>query len=228
MYKIFEQLADSRKVTPYFVSKETGVSFSTLSSWKNGHYHPKDDKLQKIADYFEVPLAFLKGTQDTIQCPTCNMEYNPLDDKSGVKHRAYHKKFLDVQKRYHVTIPSRAEVEQERMDALSILRDVKYDKFRRISAFNTYAKTDFICALYESDFELDTSMDKYIKERAELLSPDNAISLNLCNEIRSEFGVDEYKEKTSITEREYKIICRYRDLSEDVAAAIDRILELDK
>ena len=43
-------------------SKETGVSTATLSSWKAGDYVPKIDKLQKIADYFGVPVTyFLAG-----------------------------------------------------------------------------------------------------------------------------------------------------------------------
>lgn len=226
MYKIFEKLSKSRNVTPYFVSKETGVAYSTLSAWKKGSYHPKDDKLEIIADYFDVPLAYLKGTQKDLQCSVCHMDYNPIDEKSNAKHTAYHEKFLEVQHRYHVTIPSRAEAEQERMDALSILRDVKYDKFRRISAFNTYAKLDFICYLYDSDFETDADLDAHVKAQAELLRPDNAISLNLCNEIRSEFGVDEYKEDSKITEREYKIICKYRELPEEVANVIDKILDV--
>ena len=36
MYEIFEQLLKKRKITPYRVSKETGVPQSTLSDWKRG------------------------------------------------------------------------------------------------------------------------------------------------------------------------------------------------
>lgn len=61
MYEVFEKLCESRNVTPYKVSKETGVSRSTLSDWKKGRSRPKLDKLQLIADYFGVPLdAFTK------------------------------------------------------------------------------------------------------------------------------------------------------------------------
>lgn len=59
MYEIFSKLLQEFNVTPYKVSKETGVSQSTLSDWKRGISTPKQDKLQKIADYFNVSLEYL-------------------------------------------------------------------------------------------------------------------------------------------------------------------------
>ena len=59
MYKIFEELCRKNDITPYRVSKETGVASSTLSDWKNGKSSPKQDKLQLIADFFDVPVSYL-------------------------------------------------------------------------------------------------------------------------------------------------------------------------
>lgn len=59
MYEIFEKLLDEHNVTAYRVSKETGVTTATLTSWKQGKYTPKPEKLQKIADYFGVSLEYL-------------------------------------------------------------------------------------------------------------------------------------------------------------------------
>lgn len=59
MYEIFSKLLQEFNVTPYKVSKETGVSQSTLSDWKRGISTPKQDKLQKLADYFNVSLEYL-------------------------------------------------------------------------------------------------------------------------------------------------------------------------
>ena len=58
MYEYFEYLLQKFGVTPYKVSKETGVSQSTLSDWKRGISTPKNDKLQKIAEYFNVPITY--------------------------------------------------------------------------------------------------------------------------------------------------------------------------
>lgn len=59
MYEYFQNLLDKYGVTAYKVAKETGVTTATLTNWKHGKYTPKPDKLQKIADYFGVPLSYL-------------------------------------------------------------------------------------------------------------------------------------------------------------------------
>lgn len=61
MYELFQRLLDAKGVTAYRVSKETGISTSTLTQWKKGVSNPKPDKLQKIADYFGVPLSYFYG-----------------------------------------------------------------------------------------------------------------------------------------------------------------------
>ena len=63
-YEIFEKLCDERGVKPAQVSKGTGISTATLSSWKKGKYTPKSDKLQLIADYFGVSLDYLKSGEE--------------------------------------------------------------------------------------------------------------------------------------------------------------------
>lgn len=59
MYSIFEKLLEEKGVTAYRVSKETGVGRSTFTDWKNGRSVPKQDKLQKIADFFNVSVDYL-------------------------------------------------------------------------------------------------------------------------------------------------------------------------
>lgn len=59
MYSIFEQLLQKHGVSSYKISKETGIAQSVFSAWKNGISTPKQDKLQKIADYFNVSVEYL-------------------------------------------------------------------------------------------------------------------------------------------------------------------------
>lgn len=59
MYEIFEKLLNERGMTAYRFSQETGITTGTLSSWKVGRYTPKKEKMQIIADYFDVPLDYL-------------------------------------------------------------------------------------------------------------------------------------------------------------------------
>lgn len=59
MYEIFERLLNQAGITAYRVSKETGIGASTFSDWKKGRSTPKQEKLQKIADYFGVSVDYL-------------------------------------------------------------------------------------------------------------------------------------------------------------------------
>ncbi len=59
MYEIFVKLLEKFDVTAYRVSKATGIAGSTFTDWKNGRSTPKQDKLQKIADYFGVSMEYL-------------------------------------------------------------------------------------------------------------------------------------------------------------------------
>lgn len=58
-YEIFQKLCESKGVKPGTVSRATGISTATFTSWKQGKYTPKTEKLQKIADYFAVPVEYL-------------------------------------------------------------------------------------------------------------------------------------------------------------------------
>ena len=59
MYEIFVKLLEKYGVTAYKVSKATGIGGSTFTDWKNGRSVSKQDKLQKIADYFGVTIDYL-------------------------------------------------------------------------------------------------------------------------------------------------------------------------
>lgn len=59
MYQTPEQLLASKSVSMYKVAKDTGISQSTLSDWKNGKTLPKAAKLLKLAKYFDVAIEDL-------------------------------------------------------------------------------------------------------------------------------------------------------------------------
>lgn len=79
MYEIFEQLLQRYEVTPYKVSKATGISQSSLSDWKLGKITPKTSTLQKIADYFGVSLDYLTTGKESTED-----KKNPYSDIKGI------------------------------------------------------------------------------------------------------------------------------------------------
>jgi len=63
LYDKFRQIIQKKGLTPYRVSKDTGIPNSTLSDWKSGRSKPKADKLLKIANYLEVSVEELIETE---------------------------------------------------------------------------------------------------------------------------------------------------------------------
>lgn len=80
-YDVFEELCKIFKVRPSDVSKATGIATATLTSWKKGRYTPKADKLQKIAEFFNVSVDFFYE--------------NTKDDLEGVQKRRQMEEYYD-------------------------------------------------------------------------------------------------------------------------------------
>lgn len=66
MYDVFERLCKEKGVTAYKVAKATGISTATFSNWKAGRSVPKTDKLQLIANYFDVPIEVFTSKQNPV------------------------------------------------------------------------------------------------------------------------------------------------------------------
>ena len=63
MYEIYCKLRDERGLKDADVARETGITKSTFSDWKNGRSEPKDPKLKKIADLFGVTVDYLRTVE---------------------------------------------------------------------------------------------------------------------------------------------------------------------
>ncbi len=59
MYEIYCKLRDDQGLKDADVVKATGITKSTFSDWKSGRSKPKQDKLQKIADFLGVSVDYL-------------------------------------------------------------------------------------------------------------------------------------------------------------------------
>lgn len=87
MYERFETLLHESGITAYKLAKETGISTATLTSWKQGAYTPKNEKLQRIAAYFGVTLDWLTGASDARMPapPAQNEKLTPKDERDIAK-----------------------------------------------------------------------------------------------------------------------------------------------
>lgn len=90
MYEKFKRLLELKGVKPNRVAKETGISATFFSEWKNGDYTPKREKLVKIADYFDVPVTYFyeddenQNNKDRIEAATKYLAQNLRDDQKQI------------------------------------------------------------------------------------------------------------------------------------------------
>lgn len=148
MYEIFAQLCKQHGVTPYKVSKETGVSQPTLSEWKKGTYTPKQDKLQKIADYFGVTLDYLMGNTHADEQTPPEMQKAPTLNKKDERDIARRlEETLSLLESSDALMFDGEPLDQESMDLLKTSLQNQYTLAKKI------AKQKFTPKKYRTDNE---------------------------------------------------------------------------
>lgn len=102
-YENFEKLCKENKTNPSQVSKATGISTATLTSWKKGAYTPKQDKLQLIADHFKVSVDYIitgKESEFAIEMAQTDVELSNMSKR--VKEYAIRLNKLSNDKQEHI------------------------------------------------------------------------------------------------------------------------------
>lgn len=77
-YLRFEKLLEIKGVTAYKVAKETGITTTTITNWKNGKYVPKSDKLSRIAEFLGVSENYLRTGEEKPEIPAFEPEHLEL------------------------------------------------------------------------------------------------------------------------------------------------------
>ena len=65
MYEIFQKLCEQRGITPYRFCKDTGVSTSTISTWKIKGTSCGAKLSKIVCDYFDVSVDYLMKGEET-------------------------------------------------------------------------------------------------------------------------------------------------------------------
>jgi len=89
--KNLESLLSKTGKTVSDLSNDIGISYSTVSDWKNGKKMPRGGSLQTLADYFNVNLSSLLEEKKTnlieLSQPSSEYTYFPVHASAGVPIR---------------------------------------------------------------------------------------------------------------------------------------------
>lgn len=91
-YDNYAKLKELKGVNDFAVSKSTGIAPATMSDWKNGRTEPKIDKLQRIADYFNVTLEYLMTGKNEEKVSDSGKKYYFSDETAELAQRAFEDK----------------------------------------------------------------------------------------------------------------------------------------
>ena len=64
MFERYLEMLKEKGIKNIDVSSATGIPASTFSDWKKGKSSPKRDKIEKIANFFDINPDWLAGTSD--------------------------------------------------------------------------------------------------------------------------------------------------------------------
>ena len=92
MYEIYCKLRDSMGLKDADIVKATGITKSTFSDWKSGRSNPKNEKLQKIADFFNVSLDYLMTGED--KSVLLDRKYYINEETAEMAEKIFHNKEL--------------------------------------------------------------------------------------------------------------------------------------
>ena len=79
IYESYIKLCNSVNKTPSAVALEMGLSKTAVNGWKTGRSKPTDATLQKIADYFNVPVDRVLGKHEVSSVDILQASLTPSD-----------------------------------------------------------------------------------------------------------------------------------------------------
>ena len=84
MWEVFEEILKREGITISEAARRCGMAPSTLTDWRAGRYTPKADKMQKIAEVFNVSLEYLMTGKDTEKESASGKKYYFSDETAEI------------------------------------------------------------------------------------------------------------------------------------------------
>lgn len=164
MYEIFEELCRKNNVTPYRVCKETSITTATISNWKAGRYVPKQDKLQKIADYFGVPIEYFSNSDNgLITCKDCGLMYDSTYPNDVEEHKHQHESWKRAVEKFGQLYCYYPECEKIKTENRKISQNTSLSLKQRLDAQIEIFKCLFSRSIMANNFDLNhVTFDIYV------------------------------------------------------------------
>lgn len=151
MYSIFENLLKEYGIKAVEVSRATGIPQSTFSDWKKGKSSPKQEKIDRITNFFKVDKNIFSDHKKDY-CLKCGNQFSMMGEKSNY-HELEHAKWEKAVNKFGFCW-SRSVSENAKAIARTDLQKGILDFNERVSANIDIFKALFSRSLECSDYSL--------------------------------------------------------------------------
>lgn len=140
---------------------EVALGFGNGSITKNSTI--RSDRVQKIAEYFEVTPTYLMTDMKYCVCPVCAVAYDPLDVDNLDQHHLLHSDYVILRNKIgYLLNPS--EAASKRAVATALLKGKNLPDDGKVFNYETLVQCDFAEYAYFNKFIIDISYNEFIKQ----------------------------------------------------------------
>ena len=213
-----KMLRKYKNLTQGQLAEELGISRSSLGMYETGRREPDFETEESMADFFNVTISYLRGKENSIQCPICHQSYNPLSELQTNEHEVFHESFMMAERKFGKMLPY-GEADARRSTSISSFRNPSFSHEKRMLAYEDYLKYSFMLDIWNSNFDINhEKFEEFAKNETINLRPDELISEELCNEIRTKYGLSEYRANADTLNSLYNkgeviLVSEYRKLN---------------
>lgn len=101
-YARFLAELQKKNITPYKVSKDTGIATATLSDWKKGVSMPKNDKMDVLSKYLNISTDYIIYGEEPNNAKANAMLDVQISEDSELREAIKKYYALDDRKKKHV------------------------------------------------------------------------------------------------------------------------------
>ena len=160
IYKI-DQLCRFNNTTIAELEKNLGYSNGSLK--KSSSQTVRSDRVQEIADYFNVSPTYLLSDSNYDICPVCGFAFDPLEPKESKKKKKMHRNFIRLRTKMGYFFNPIAANKKSMIIATLKNEDVPDDKM--LTYYETLLLCDFTEYAFCHDYDLDISYMDFVKSQ---------------------------------------------------------------
>lgn len=152
-YETFAFLCEEADITPSGVAREIGIPKSSITSWKKEGYSPRNETLNKIADFFGVSTDFLNDKTGIHNCAGCGFQYDRFNVESQKEHSHNHLLWLKAKNKFGFCWNFHQR--ERRHEKRKIAQDTTLQTSIRFNAYLEVIAAYFSRSLESSGYRLD-------------------------------------------------------------------------